>query len=127
MAFSRGMKGIVATTGRDKRRVNDRLQDDILLVVIAPSGATMTPNGVSTAGHAGSHAWGDCVRHQSLRAMVRRSLNQESHSFSCVECQVAGTGKMVHPPRKGTSPQHDHRAVAPSWNAIGRGHRASRS
>ncbi len=47
----------------------------------------MTPNGVSTAGHAGSHAWGDCVRHQSLQATVQRSLNQESHGVSRVECQ----------------------------------------
>jgi len=44
-------------------------------------------HGVSTAGHAVSHAWGDCVRHQSLRATVQRSLNQESHSFGRVECQ----------------------------------------
>ncbi len=40
---------------------------------------------------------------------------------------VAGTGKMVDPPRKGTSPPHEHMVVAPSWDAIGRGHRASRS
>ncbi len=59
----------------------------ILYVVIAPSGATRTPNGVSTAGHAESHAWGDCVRHQSLRATMQRSLNQESHGASRVECQ----------------------------------------
>jgi len=31
-----GMNGIVAATGRDKRRVNDRLRDDRLRVVIAP-------------------------------------------------------------------------------------------
>jgi len=49
----------------------------------------MTPKGVSTAGHAESHAWGDCVRHQSLRVTVRRSLNQESHGFSRVECQIS--------------------------------------
>ncbi len=77
-----------ATTGRDKRRINGRPRVIYYSVVIAPSGATMTPNGVSTAGRAGSHAWGDRVRHQRLRATVRRSLNQESHGFSRVECQA---------------------------------------
>jgi len=60
----------------------------------APSGATRTSNGVSTAGHAESHAWGDCVRHQRLpplrRATMQRSPNQESHGFSHVECQRRG-------------------------------------
>jgi len=48
----------------------------------------MAPHGTSTAGHAGRHAWGDCVRHQSLRATVQRSLNQEFHGVSRVECQL---------------------------------------
>jgi len=47
----------------------------------------MAPNGVATAGHAGSHAWGDCVRHQNLWATVQWSVNHESHGFSRVECQ----------------------------------------
>ena len=59
----------------------------IMMAVIVPSGATMTPNGVSTAGHAESHAWGDCVRHQRPRVTMQRSPNQESHGFSRVECQ----------------------------------------
>ncbi len=91
------MNEIVAATGRDKRRVNDRPRYDRLLVVIAPLGATMTPcqrtHGVATAGHAESHAWGDCVSHQRLRATMQRSPNQESHGVSRVECQSSANEK----------------------------------
>ena len=97
--FSRGMNGIVqrraATSG-----ASTVAHCDILLTVIAPSGATMTPNGVSTAGHAESHAWGDCVRHQRLRATVQRSPNQESHGCSRVECQTRSTPLVYHCGRK---------------------------
>jgi len=59
----------------------------ITSAVIAPLGATMTPKGVSTVGHTESYAWGDCVSHQSLRATMQRSPNQESHGVGRVECQ----------------------------------------
>ncbi len=87
------MNEIVAATGRDKRRVNDRPRYDRLLVVIAPLGATTTSNGIATAGHAESHAWGDCVSHQRLRATMQRSPNQESHGVSRVECQSSANEK----------------------------------
>ncbi len=129
MAFSRGMNGIVATTCRDKRRVNDRPWDGILCVVIASSEATMTPNGVSTAGHAGSHAWGDCVRHRSLRATMQRSLNQESHGLSRVECQLCaerlmcGRSRCVDPSSRRGSPDARRPARHPPGGPRGPGRR----
>ncbi len=89
----------------------------------------MTPNGVSTAGHAGSHAWGDCVRHRSLRVTMQRSMNQESHGLSRVECQLCaerlmcGRSRCVDPSSRRGSPDARRPARHPPGGPRGQGRR----